>query len=144
VRTYRLNRTPRLVADEMKTENRTGAYTKAVGRFVPGDDLATATAGDPESVASNLNRGRGSRQFTSAKLVESFGDTRPVHRTSVGNVGASDDQPSGTCRETYLPPSRRLVMIAELEPDGIARPMKRHTPAITQLDLHLGLRRFDR
>ena len=70
--------------------------------------------------------------------------TRPVHRTSVGNVGASDDQPSGTCRETYLPRSPRLVMIAELEPDGIARPVEHHTPAITQLDLHLGLMRFDR
>ena len=67
---------PRLVADEMKTENRTGAYTKAVGLFVPVDDLATATAGDPESVANNLHSGRGSGQLTSAKLVESFGDTR--------------------------------------------------------------------
>jgi hypothetical protein len=95
------------MADEMKTENRSGAYTKAVGLFVPVDDLATATAGDPESVASKLNRGRGSGQLTSAKLVESFGDTRPVHRTSAGNVGVSDDLPSGTCRETYIRPSRR-------------------------------------
>lgn len=97
------------MADEMKTENRTGAYTKAVGLFVPVNDLATATAGNPESIASNLNGGRGSRQFTSAKLVESLGDTRPGHRTSVGNVGVSDDPPSGTCRETYVPPSRRLL-----------------------------------
>jgi hypothetical protein len=97
------------MADEMKTENRTSAYTKVVGLFVPVDDLATATAGDPETVASNLNSGRGSGQLTSAKLVESFGDTRPVHRTSVGNVGVSDDLPSGTCRETYMPPRRRLL-----------------------------------
>jgi hypothetical protein len=132
------------MADEMKTENRTGAYTKVVGLFVPVDDLATTTAGDPESVASNLHSGRGSGQLSSAKLVERFGDTRPVHRTGVGDVRVSDDLPSGTCRETYMPPSRRLVMIAELEPDGIARPMEHHTPAITQLDLHLGLMRFDR
>ena len=132
------------MADEMKTENRPGAYTKAVGLFVPVDDLATATARDPESVASNPNSGRGSRQFTSAKLVESFGDTRRVHRTSVENAGVSDDLPSGTCRETYMPPSRRLVVIAELEPNGIADPMEHYTPAVTQLDLHLGLMRFDR
>ena len=135
---------PRLMAGEMKTEKRSGAYTKAAGLFVPIDDLATATAGDPESVARKRNRGGGSRQFASAKLVESFGDTSPVHRTSVGNVGVSDDLPSGTCRETYIPPSQRLVMIAELEPDGIAGPMEHHTPAITQLDRHLGLVRFDR
>jgi hypothetical protein len=109
------------MADEMKTENRTSAYTKVVGLFVPVDDLATATAGDPETVASNLNSGRGSGQLTSAKLVESFGDTRPVHRTSVGNVGVSDDLPSGTCREAndlpsgtcrenYIRPSRRLLL----------------------------------
>ena len=102
---------PRLIADKMKTENRTGAYTKAVGLFVPVDDLATATAGNPESVASNLKSGRGSGQLTSAKLVERFGDTRPVHRTSVGDVGVSEDLPTGTCRETYMPPSRRLVTI---------------------------------
>jgi hypothetical protein len=50
---------PRLMADGMKTENRTGAYTKAVGLFVPIDGLAAATAGDPQTVASNLNSGRG-------------------------------------------------------------------------------------
>lgn len=71
------------MADEMKTENRSGAYTKAVGLFVPVDDLAATTAGDPESVARNLNSGRGGRQFTSAKFVESFGDTRPGHPTNI-------------------------------------------------------------
>jgi|SRR5687768_7000145 len=80
-----------------------------MGLFVPPDDFATATAGNPESVARNLNSGRRRRQFSSAKLVESFGDTRPGHKTSVGDAGVSDDLPSGMCRETYIPLSRRLL-----------------------------------
>jgi hypothetical protein len=41
-------------------------------------------------------------------------------------------------------PTSILVMITELEPDGIARPMEDHSPAVRQFDLHLGLLRFDR
>ena len=87
------------MADEMKTENRPGSQTKKVRLFRPLDDLAAATAGDPEAVASNLDGGRGSRQFTSPKLVERLGDTRAGHGSSVGAVGVSDDLSSGTCRE---------------------------------------------
>ena len=94
----------------------------------------------PATLKAAVGAGNSPARSLSNVLATRVRSTGPVQETSESPRIC----PTGTCRETYMPPSRRLVTIAELEPDGIARPMEHHTPAITQLDLHLGLMRFDR